>query len=305
MYRPVRQSETRDNDRRSVRENDFATPHVFCVPLKKMAGRTRPWRPYHGLEWGTDEAHHTACHTTVKDRPILFINSAPAHGCVSFFSSSCFLPFPLSLDHPETTVRKSGFVVRVKNQQSTMLVSSILAVLGASTLAAATSAAPAITPFLSVPDVVPTTLISIKQPASSSPLSSASLASSAPPASPPSSAASEPSASSASSAYPSTVTSRPAVTRTISLRPAKTNSYEACGGLRATPKPCPASFECIDDPFVPGCGLACDRPGICVVPIMCGGIAAIKCPAGKFCVDDPRDDCHPLTGGADCSGLCI
>ncbi|GJD03410.1 proteinase inhibitor Kazal [Colletotrichum higginsianum] len=166
-----------------------------------------------------------------------------------------------------------------------MLVSSILAVLGASTLAAATSAEPAVTSFLSIPDTVPTTLISITQPASSFPGISNVFR--------------------ILSDFSAVVTSRPAVTRTISLRPAKTNSYEACGGLRATPKPCPASFECINDPFVPGCGLACDQLGICVVPIMCGGIAAIKCPEGKFCVDDPRDDCHPLKGGADCAGLCI
>ncbi|WQF90067.1 hypothetical protein CDEST_15081 [Colletotrichum destructivum] len=186
-----------------------------------------------------------------------------------------------------------------------MLVSSILAVLGVSTLAAATSAETAVTSFLSIPSTAPTTLISITQPASSSPLSSASPASPASSESSVTPASLASSASSASSADPSTITSRPAVTRTISLRPAKTNSYEACGGLRATPKPCPASFECINDPFVPGCGLACDQLGICVVPIMCGGIAAIKCPEGKFCVDDPRDDCHPLKGGADCAGLCV
>ncbi|GJC87153.1 hypothetical protein ColLi_09991 [Colletotrichum liriopes] len=170
-----------------------------------------------------------------------------------------------------------------------MLVSSVLAVLGASTFAAATSVPPAVTPFLTAPGAVPTTLVPVPQPISST--SSASV----PPLS----------LNSSSSALVSTVTSRTAVTRTVTLRPAKTHSYEACGGLRATPKPCPASFECIDDPFVKGCGLACDQLGICVVPIMCGGIAAIKCPAGKFCVDDPRDDCHPLKNGADCAGLCL
>ncbi|GKT46247.1 uncharacterized protein ColSpa_06428 [Colletotrichum spaethianum] len=169
-----------------------------------------------------------------------------------------------------------------------MLVSSIVAILGASTFAAATSAPPSITPFLTASGAVPTTLVPITKPISASSGLTFTLSS-----------------NSSSSARPSTITSRIGATRTITIRPAKTNSYEACGGLRATPKPCPASFECISDPFVKGCGLACDQLGICVVPIMCGGIAAIKCPAGKFCVDDPRDDCHPSKNGADCAGLCV
>ena len=37
----------------------------------------------------------------------------------------------------------------------------------------------------------------------------------------------------------------------------------------------------------------------------CGGIGGFPCPTGFACVDDPRDDCSPLTGGADCTGICI
>lgn len=37
----------------------------------------------------------------------------------------------------------------------------------------------------------------------------------------------------------------------------------------------------------------------------CGGIAAIQCPEGLVCVDDPRDDCDPQRSGADCGGLCV
>ena len=38
---------------------------------------------------------------------------------------------------------------------------------------------------------------------------------------------------------------------------------------------------------------------------MCGGIAGIECPnPNQVCVDDPRDNCDPKTGGRDCSGLC-
>jgi hypothetical protein len=52
--------------------------------------------------------------------------------------------------------------------------------------------------------------------------------------------------------------------------------------------------------------MACDAPGICVPTNQtCGGIIGLKCPAGMKCVDDTRDDCDPLNGGADCSGLCV
>lgn len=38
---------------------------------------------------------------------------------------------------------------------------------------------------------------------------------------------------------------------------------------------------------------------------LCGGIAAIKCPQGQMCIDDPSDNCDPNKGGADCSGICV
>jgi hypothetical protein len=37
----------------------------------------------------------------------------------------------------------------------------------------------------------------------------------------------------------------------------------------------------------------------------CGGIAAIQCPEGQACVDDPKDDCDPTRSGADCGGICV
>ena len=36
-----------------------------------------------------------------------------------------------------------------------------------------------------------------------------------------------------------------------------------------------------------------------------GGIAGIQCEEGFICEDDPRDDCDPLNGGADCGGICV
>jgi hypothetical protein len=39
---------------------------------------------------------------------------------------------------------------------------------------------------------------------------------------------------------------------------------------------------------------------------MCGGFAGFKCAdQTQMCLDDPRDDCDPMQGGADCAGLCI
>jgi hypothetical protein len=37
----------------------------------------------------------------------------------------------------------------------------------------------------------------------------------------------------------------------------------------------------------------------------CGGKVGLKCHSGKTCVDDPKDDCDPATGGRDCSGICV
>jgi hypothetical protein len=39
--------------------------------------------------------------------------------------------------------------------------------------------------------------------------------------------------------------------------------------------------------------------------VQCGGFAGLPCPAGFECVDDPRDDCSPCRGGADCGGICV
>ena len=47
--------------------------------------------------------------------------------------------------------------------------------------------------------------------------------------------------------------------------------------------------------------------GYCPPPAFCGGIAGQPCTDERnpYCVDDPRDDCVPGQGGADCGGICV
>ncbi|MCI0562334.1 MAG: Kazal-type serine protease inhibitor family protein [Nitrososphaera sp.] len=54
-------------------------------------------------------------------------------------------------------------------------------------------------------------------------------------------------------------------------------------------------------------GVSIEHEGECAPakPIECGGIQGLPCPDGQVCVDDPKDDCDPEKGGADCSGICI
>lgn len=43
------------------------------------------------------------------------------------------------------------------------------------------------------------------------------------------------------------------------------NTYSSCGGFRVKPVSCAAGYRCQDDPRDPdSCGMACDKPGICV-----------------------------------------
>ncbi len=37
----------------------------------------------------------------------------------------------------------------------------------------------------------------------------------------------------------------------------------------------------------------------------CGGLAGFSCAGSATCIDDPRDECDPTSGGADCGGVCI
>jgi hypothetical protein len=49
----------------------------------------------------------------------------------------------------------------------------------------------------------------------------------------------------------------------------------------------------------------CEGVGAVVYSGFCGGIAGFPCAEGYQCVDDPRDDCDPNAGGADCGGICV
>ncbi|KAF1841546.1 uncharacterized protein K460DRAFT_318636 [Cucurbitaria berberidis CBS 394.84] len=101
-----------------------------------------------------------------------------------------------------------------------------------------------------------------------------------------------------------TRTARPSPTKSSPPKP--TNTHKVCGGGRANFQTCDGDDICITDPYTPGCGPACDGLGICVKDKMCGGFAGFACgEKGQVCHDDPRDDCDPKNGGADCGGLCI
>lgn len=99
----------------------------------------------------------------------------------------------------------------------------------------------------------------------------------------------------------------------------------ACSGSQAPaspPLPPPTSAPVVVDagaPAVSACAAVLCAPdtrceetrGVAsCVPIMrprrsfCGGIAAIRCPDGGRCVDDPDDGCDPDRGGRDCGGVC-
>ena len=90
---------------------------------------------------------------------------------------------------------------------------------------------------------------------------------------------------------------------TITTVDPPTKTYQACGGFRISPLPCPTGSICVDNPFTDGCGMACDEPGICVEA--CGGYPGLKCSEGKKCIDQPGDPCDPATGGRDCGGICV
>lgn len=103
--------------------------------------------------------------------------------------------------------------------------------------------------------------------------------------------------------------SPPAPTATPTTEPPAPMTLQ-CGG--PTNETCPSGFACVRDLDATaesptgGCGPACGEAGVCIVPQRCGGFAGTPCDEpGRTCVDDPDDGCDPLTGGADCMGICV
>ncbi|KAM7189239.1 hypothetical protein V8F20_010243 [Naviculisporaceae sp. PSN 640] len=77
----------------------------------------------------------------------------------------------------------------------------------------------------------------------------------------------------------------------IETAPKKCNCTTICLGL---------GQKCVSFPTEKGC------KDVCLIPTFCGGIAGFSCEGkDEICVDDPRDDCDPKHGGADCGGLCV
>ena len=72
--------------------------------------------------------------------------------------------------------------------------------------------------------------------------------------------------------------------------------------LTSNERPCPLDSSCRSLPQV-----STMQVGYCSEPHFCGGFAGVACPldTSAVCVDDPRDDCDPVQGDADCGGVCV
>ena len=75
----------------------------------------------------------------------------------------------------------------------------------------------------------------------------------------------------------------------------------ACS-LTSNAQPCPLGNQCETLP-----GPSTMQIGYCPEPTACSGFAGIACSGDRNpnCVDDPRDDCDPSNGDADCGGICV
>jgi hypothetical protein len=88
---------------------------------------------------------------------------------------------------------------------------------------------------------------------------------------------------------------------------------DAADGVACGNNTCAKGEVCCNE----SCGICTEPDGFCTEQLcddsdpgdkkygpVCGGIAGFGCPGAGDCVDDPRDDCDPQNGGADCGGVC-
>ncbi|HMJ15007.1 MAG TPA: hypothetical protein VK524_26520 [Polyangiaceae bacterium] len=92
-------------------------------------------------------------------------------------------------------------------------------------------------------------------------------------------------------------------TSSDSLRMCRSNSD--CPQIRMPCRLCPDGVNSSCAASICERGQCLIRWSPCPGLIQCGGFAGLPCPAGFDCVDDPRDDCSPCRGGADCGGICV
>lgn len=99
--------------------------------------------------------------------------------------------------------------------------------------------------------------------------------------------------------------------------PGQCPGASAFGRCAVQPEVCTREYNpvcgCDDRTYGNACeaahaGVAVARVGACEpepeLGPFCGGIAGIPCEGAASCIDDPRDECDPEAGGADCGGVC-
>jgi hypothetical protein len=101
----------------------------------------------------------------------------------------------------------------------------------------------------------------------------------------------------------------------ICTAPGGSCTEQFCGdpepeGVACGANTCAAGEVCCNE----SCGICTPPDGACDQQLcgdpepeygpFCGGFGGFGCPGSGTCVDDPRDDCDPEHGGADCGGVC-